>query len=61
MEKLKNQLVDACNQSGLPLEAIFFVVKDFYRDITDFYVEAKERANREQDTPKEKEEEDIVE
>lgn len=35
MEELKQQLLDVCNASGLPLEAILFVTKDLYRDVED--------------------------
>ena len=35
MEELKLQLVDVCNASGLPLEAIVFVTKDLWRDAED--------------------------
>ena len=33
MEKLKQQIIDLCNESGLPLEAILFVTKDVWRDV----------------------------
>ena len=32
MEELKQKLLDVCNSSGLPLEAIVFVTKDLWRD-----------------------------
>lgn len=32
MEELKNKIVALCNESGLPLEAIYFIIKDIYRD-----------------------------
>lgn len=35
MEKLKEELIDVCNASGLPLEAILFVTKDLWRDVQD--------------------------
>lgn len=35
MEELKQRLLDVCNESGLPLEAILFVTKDLYRDVED--------------------------
>lgn len=35
MEELKIKLVNLCNQSQLPLEALYFVVKDLYRDVED--------------------------
>ena len=51
MEELKQKLIDLCNESGLPLEAIYFVVKDVWRD-----VEATLRAAAAQTAEKEKEE-----
>ena len=33
MEELKQKIIDLCNESGLPLEAIYFVVKDVWRDV----------------------------
>lgn len=35
MEELKQKLLNVCNESGLPLEAIVFVVKDLWRDAED--------------------------
>lgn len=35
MEELKQKLLDICNESGLPLEAILFVTKDLWRDVED--------------------------
>lgn len=35
MEELKKQLLDICNKSDLPLEAILFVTKDLWRDVDD--------------------------
>ena len=35
MEELKQQIIDLCNNSGLPLEAIVFVTKDVWRDAED--------------------------
>ena len=35
MEELKQKLLEACNESGLPLEAILFVTKDLWRDVED--------------------------
>ena len=41
MEELKQQLLDVCNASNLPLEAILFVTKDLYRDVEDTLRRAK--------------------
>lgn len=32
MNELKQKILDLCNNSGLPLEAIIYVVKDVWRD-----------------------------
>ena len=37
MEELKQKLLQAVNESGLPLEAIYYVSKDFFRDVDDTY------------------------
>lgn len=33
MEELKQKIIDLCNESQLPLEAIYFVTKDVWRDV----------------------------
>lgn len=53
MEKLRLQLIEDCNKSGLSIEAIYFVLKDVYRDVCDIYTKALE-SDKEQE---EKEEE----
>ena len=35
MTELKKKLLDICNESNLPLEAILFVTKDLWRDVED--------------------------
>ena len=35
MRTLSKTLITACNESGLPLDAMYFVIKDLLRDITD--------------------------
>lgn len=32
MNELKEKILDLCNNSGLPLEAVIYVVKDVWRD-----------------------------
>lgn len=48
MEQLKQKLLDDCNNSGLPLEAIYYLVKDLFRDVSDTYEQVleKERAEK---------------
>ena len=43
MEELKQKLIDICNESGLPLEAILFVTKDLWRDVEDTLRKLKEK------------------
>ena len=35
MEELKQKIINLCNESGLPLEALLFVTKDVWRDVED--------------------------
>lgn len=58
MYELKDSLLQICNESGLPLEAIVFVVRDLYRDVEDAYKRYKEAvAQQEQVASKEEQEE----
>ena len=41
MEELKQKLLEDCNNSGLPLEAVVFVVKDLYRDAVETLAQIK--------------------
>lgn len=58
MEELKNKIIDLCNHSGLSLEAMYYVVKDVWRDIEATIREYQEQLKKEQEqTEKEKQEE----
>lgn len=46
MDELKNKLIDDCNNSNLPLEAVYYIVKDLYRDVCDTYNEYLERVEK---------------
>ena len=37
MEEFRKKLLNLVNQAELPPEAIFYVVKDFYRDLVESY------------------------
>ena len=37
MDKLKKQLLQLVNNSELPLEAVYYVIKDLYRDVVEVY------------------------
>ena len=62
MEQLKQKLLQTVNSSNLPLEAIYYVVKDFYRDVDDTYQQTliqyrqQQQMMQEQGASKEKEE-----
>ena len=49
MEELKQKLLDVCNSSGLPLEAIVFVTKDLWRDAQDTLLALKEKQEEKED------------
>lgn len=41
MMELKERIIALCNQSGLTIEEVFFVLKDAYRDAEDAFLEYK--------------------
>ncbi len=53
MEELKQKLIEDCNASGLPLEAILFVTKDVWRDVEDTLRRYKESTLEQAQEPKE--------
>lgn len=55
MQELKQKLLDICNESGLPLEAILFVTKDLWRDVEATLEAAKEQLAAAQSKEEEKE------
>ena len=60
MEELRQKFINMINESGLPLEAIVFVVRDVYRDVNETFQrmseEAKKASSKENDNNKEGEE-----
>ncbi len=56
MEELKQQLLDICNASELPLEAILFVTKDLWRDVEDTLRRIKMQQKQEQNESEENKE-----
>ena len=50
MEELKQKIIKDCNESQLPLEALYFVVKDALRDIEETLRTFKEQQKQEQET-----------
>lgn len=58
MEELKQKIIDLCNESGLPLDAILFVTKDVWRDVEDTlraYKEAQKQARQQENIKEENE------
>ena len=54
VEELKEKLFEIVNESGLPFSSIYYLFKDFMKDLTDAYIE---NLNKEyQQYQKEKEE-----
>ena len=52
MIELKDKIIALCNESGLPLEAIMFVLKDAFRDAEMNLRIAEERQKqKEEDSP----------
>lgn len=49
MEELRLKIIDLCNKSGLPLEAIVFVVRDVYRDVTATFDEVQKQTKKEEE------------
>ena len=50
MTELKNKIIALCNQSGLTIEQVVFVLKDAYRDAEDSFLafKAKQETKKEQ-------------
>ena len=52
MNELKQKIIDICNESKLPLEAITFVVREVYRDFLETweaYQKSQEQNNKKQE------------
>ena len=46
MEELRINLINAINASGLPIEAVVFVVRDVYRDVNETIRKMTEEAQK---------------
>ena len=46
MEELRVNLINTINASGLPIEAVVFVVRDVYRDINETFRRMKEDSEK---------------
>lgn len=57
MEELKLKLLQAVNESNLPLEAIYYVAKDFFRDVDDTYKRYLEQTQIQKENEKQEENE----
>lgn len=59
MDEFKSNLIKVTNESNLPIEAIYFVVKDFYRDVEDAFKQYKAAAQSQRsEEPAEKKKEE---
>ena len=52
MMELKKKIVSLCNESGLPIEAILFVIKDIYRDAEESFITYKSKKLKEKESEK---------
>lgn len=50
MDELKKKLIDVANESDLPFEAIYYVIKDFYRDAEESYRAYLDKDKEKEDT-----------
>ena len=58
MEELRQKIISLINESGLPLEAIVFVIRDVYRDVDiTFQNYLKEEKESQKKIPSKQEEE----
>ena len=46
MEELRQKFINMINESGLPLEAIVFVIRDVYRDVNETFQRMSEEAKK---------------
>ena len=46
MEELRVNLINVINASGLPIEAVVFVVRDVYRDVNETFRKMTEEAQK---------------
>ena len=46
MEELRVNLINTINASGLPIEAVVFVVRDVYRDVNEAFRKMTEEAQK---------------
>lgn len=46
MEELRQKFINMINESGLPLEAIVFVIRDVYRDVNETFRKMTEEAQK---------------
>ena len=56
MEKLKNKLLQVVNESSLPLDAVYYVCKDFFRDVDDTYQQFLLKQQKEENKKQQEEE-----
>lgn len=58
MEDLRNKLIDIINGCNLPIEGIYYIFKDVFRELSDQYSVILQKRKQEEIASQEKEKED---
>lgn len=58
MEDLRNKLIDIINECSLPIEGIYYIFKDVFRELSDQYSVILQKRKQEEIASQEKEKED---
>lgn len=58
MEDLRNKLIDIINECNLPIESIYYIFKDVFRELSDQYSVILQKRKQEEIASQEKEKED---
>ncbi len=58
MEDLRNKLIDIINECNLPIEGIYYIFKDVFRELSDQYSVILQKRKQEEIASQEKEKED---
>lgn len=58
MEDLRNKLINIINECNLPIEGIYYIFKDVFRELSDQYSVILQKQKQEEIASQKKEEED---
>lgn len=47
MEELRNKIINAINESKLPVDCIYYLIKDVYREVADLYQLSMQKQEKE--------------